>query len=300
MVADVARIGLERLGAGPDYPVYEETGWIEDWWKADDRRREAEALSERAAAYYEQRSSAWRSFGGGPTLSSDGMARTLALVESVDVRPRVLVVDDHEVVREGLIATLTPHGYDIVGAASTAAEAVAVARSTLPDIALVDIRLPDLSGEEVCPILREAVPQMSLIILTTYLSEEMVRRALAAGAAEYVTKAAGLPALLAALDRVRANAARPYASEIVRQLYNVTAKRLQAVPLTPQQESVLELAAQGLTNDEIGRRLFITESTVRFHLGKLRETFGARSKTELVAKAIRSGALSPALDAYRE
>ena len=200
------------------------------------------------------------------------------------------------------MATLTSHGYSVVGAASTGAEAVAAARSTLPDIALVDIRLPDLSGDRLCPLLKEAVPGISLIILTTYLSEEMVRRSLAAGAAEYVTKAAGLPQLLAALDRVssKGQAGKPqHAPEIVRQLYDVTARRLQAVPLTPQQESVLELAAQGLTNDEIGRRLFITESTVRFHLGKLRDVFDARSKTELVAKAIRTGAISPALDAHR-
>lgn len=200
------------------------------------------------------------------------------------------------------MATLTLHGYSVVGTASTAAEAVEVARSTLPDIALVDIRLPDLSGDQLCPVLKDVVPGISLIILTTYLSEEMVRRSLAAGAAEYVTKAAGLPELLAALDRVKskAQAGKPqHASGIVQQLYDVSAKRLQAVPLTPQQESVLELAAQGLTNDEIGRRLFITESTVRFHLGKLRETFAARSKTELVAKAIRAGAISPALDAHR-
>ena len=200
------------------------------------------------------------------------------------------------------MATLTLHGYSVVGTASTAAEAVEVARSTLPDIALVDIRLPDLSGDQLCPVLKDVVPGISLIILTTYLSEEMVRRSLAAGAAEYVTKAAGLPELLAALDRVKSKpqAGKPqHASGIVQQLYDVTAKRLQAVPLTPQQESVLELAAQGLTNDEIGRRLFITESTVRFHLGKLREAFAARSKTELVAKAIRAGAISPALDAHR-
>ena len=69
---------------------------------------------------------------------------------------------------------------------------------------------------------------------------------------------------------------------------------MQTVPLTPQQESVLELASQGYTNDEIGRRLFIAESTVHFHLGRLRTAFGARSKTELIAKAIRAGAISPA------
>jgi len=77
---------------------------------------------------------------------------------------------------------------------------------------------------------------------------------------------------------------------------DLTARRTRAVPLTPQQESVLELASQGMTNDEIGHRLFITESTVRFHLQKLKAKFGARSKTDLIARAIRAGAIAPAAE----
>jgi DNA-binding NarL/FixJ family response regulator len=218
--------------------------------------------------------------------------------DQADTAPqRVLVVDDHEVVLEGLVAVLQTRGYDVL-AASTAAEAISVAGTTQPAVALVDLRLPDASGEELCGRLLEAVPGIAVIVLTTYLSEETVRRALSAGARDYVTKAAGVSALFAALDRVFANPADPAtpaaAPSIVRQLHEAATQRMQTVPLTPQQESVLELAAQGYTNDAIGRRLFITESTVRFHLGRLRTTFDARSKTELIAKAIRSGAIRPA------
>ena len=200
------------------------------------------------------------------------------------------------------MATLTLHGYSVVGAAATAAEAVAAARSTLPDIALVDIRLPDLSGDRLCPLLREAVPGISLIILTTDPSEEMVRRAVAMGVADYVTKAAGQPELLAALDRVRSKlqAGKPQeASEIVPQLEGLTAKRLQVVPLTPQQESVLESGRGGIDQRRDRPAPVHHGVHVRFHFGKLREAFDARSKTELVAKAFSTGACSPALDAHR-
>src|SRR4051812_46180524 len=114
-------------------------------------------------------------------------------------RARILIVDDHEIVREGLRSTLsTDPGLEVVGEAATGQEAFDVARRTLPDVALVDLRLPDMSGEEVCAQLRQRFPSTAVIILTTYLSEETVRSSLQAGAAAYVTKAAGLPELRAA------------------------------------------------------------------------------------------------------
>src|SRR4051812_24749129 len=118
---------------------------------------------------------------------------------------RVLIVDDHEIVREGLAATLSSDSrIEIVGAAATAKEALMLARRTLPDVALVDLRLPDMTGEELTRELRARFPSTAVIVLTTYLSEETVRGALKAGAAAYGTKAAGLPELRAAIDRIAA------------------------------------------------------------------------------------------------
>lgn len=187
--------------------------------------------------------------------------------------------------------------FTVVGAATTGAEAIELALRTRPDIALVDLRLPDMSGDEVCRRLRETVPGIGVAILTTYVSDETVRRALQAGASAYVTKAAGLPELLNVLDRLargEVSGDPDAAPQIVTQLHALVARRADSVPLTPQQESVLELAAQGLTNEEIGARLYISESTVRFHLQKLKAKFAARSKTDLIARAIRAGAISPA------
>jgi DNA-binding NarL/FixJ family response regulator len=211
---------------------------------------------------------------------------------------RVLIVDDHEIVQEGLSVTLArDERIEVVGAVGTAREAMTMARRTLPDIALVDLRLPDMSGEDLTRELRTNFPSMAVIVLSTYLSEETVRGALKAGAAAYVTKAAGLPELRAAIDRVAAGEAlggTASGPQIVKQLHDIVSARMEEVLPTPQQERVLELAAEGLTNHEIGDRLFISESTVRFHIQKLKGKFSARTKTELIAKAIRIGVIAPA------
>jgi DNA-binding NarL/FixJ family response regulator len=214
---------------------------------------------------------------------------------------RIMIVDDHEIVREGVRATLSSDPrIDVVAEASTGREALRRVRQTLPDIALVDLRLPDMRGEDLTRELRRDFPSTAVIILTTYLSEETVRGALDAGAAAYVTKAAGLPELMAAIERVMDGAGAPGVAagpQIVKQLHALVEDRMSGARPTPQQERVLELAAQGFTNQEIGTRLFISESTVRFHVQKLKAKFAARTKTELIAKAIRTGFIAPAGEA---
>lgn len=214
---------------------------------------------------------------------------------------RIMIVDDHEIVREGLRASLSAdERFEVVGEAGSGQEALRRVRQTLPDIALVDLRLPDMRGEDLARDLTRDFPNTSVIVLSTYLSEETVRGALDAGAVGYVTKAAGLPELIAAIERVMdgETVVDPMAGpQIVRQLHALVSSRMSDVTPTPQQERVLELAAQGFTNQEIGSRLFISESTVRFHVQKLKTKFAARTKTELIAKAIRTGFIAPAGEA---
>jgi DNA-binding NarL/FixJ family response regulator len=212
------------------------------------------------------------------------------------VRLRLLLVDDHEVVREGLVATLGKR-YDIVGVVSTGADALTWAATGNADVALVDYRLPDTSGDVLCQALRQQAPDMAVVILTTYSSPATARRALNAGASAYVTKAAGLPALYNVLDRLEHGGfdtpGPAAATQILAQLHQPSSQHEGAILLTPQQESILELASLGLTNREMGAHLYISESTVRFHLQGLKTKFGARSKTDLIARAIREGAISP-------
>lgn len=210
---------------------------------------------------------------------------------------RTLIVDDHEVVREGLVATLSSVEYlNVVGTASTAHAALGLARRSKPDVVLVDLRLPDMRGEDLCRELVALSPSISVVILSTYLSEGTVRDSLRAGACAYVTKSAGVAKLREVLDGIRASADRTVqvqsAPQVVRQLDRLVAERQGVLRITSQHERILELVAEGLTNRAIGERLFISESTVRFHSQKLKDRFGARTRAELVAKAIRLGIIS--------
>jgi DNA-binding NarL/FixJ family response regulator len=204
----------------------------------------------------------------------------------------LLIVDDHEVVREGIVATIGQR-YDVVAALPTGSDALNWAKSGNADVALVDFRLPDTTGDILCQQLREAMPGLAVVILTTYSSPEVGRRAARAGAIAYVRKSAGLPALYELLDRLETAIATD-GQVPAGHRFQSPSDHDDSGRLTPQQESVLELAARGFTNREIGAQLYISESTVRFHLQKLKTKFSARSKTNLIALAIRSGAISPA------
>ena len=166
-----------------------------------------------------------------------------------------------------------------------------------PDLALIDLRLPDMMGDRLCAELRTRLPSILVVVLSSYMSEDTVRAAMEAGAAAYITKGAGLAelrkALAAVLDDREGLATRRSSG----QLRDLVSRRDDDSRLTPQQERVLELSAEGLTYREIGARLFISESTVRFHMQKLKAKFSARTKTELIARAIRSGAMAPAAEA---
>jgi DNA-binding NarL/FixJ family response regulator len=211
---------------------------------------------------------------------------------------RLIIVDDHEVVREGLVSALShDRRFSIAGAASSGAAAVDLARQQRPDVAIIDMRLPDMAGHDLCRELRRLLPDITVIALSSYLTEDAVRNALNAGASAYVTKAAGLSELRGALDEAYARGRGRWdqtlnATQIVRRLEQLVDARSDNSSPTPQQARVLELAAKGLTYGEISKRLHISESTVRFHIQKLKLKFETNSKTELVARAIRAGLIA--------
>ena len=209
---------------------------------------------------------------------------------------RLLLVDDHEVVREGLAAALTAgDAYEIVGTAGTGARGIVEAGRARPDLALIDHRLPDMAGDDLCRGIRATSTRTVVVVLSSYVGEDTVRDAFEAGASAYVSKAAGLAELRQTLEEVLAGSPEDE-PVIARQLRDLVVRRRETLSLTPQQERVLELAAEGLTYREVGERLYISESTVRFHMQKLKIRFEARTKTELIAKAIRTGWLPQATE----
>jgi DNA-binding NarL/FixJ family response regulator len=208
------------------------------------------------------------------------------------VRVRVIVVDDHQIVRAGVRSALAADArFTALDQAASGAEALRCVHERPPDLALVDLRLPDMSGEELVRALVRERPGLDVIVLTTYLSETLVRGALDAGAVAYVTKAAGLDALMDAVDRVVAGRAAEAdeGPQIVEQLRGVIDERLGVARPTERQAEVLELIAEGCSYEEISEELAIAPATVSFHVTRLKGKFEARSTAELIAKAVRLG-----------
>jgi DNA-binding NarL/FixJ family response regulator len=214
---------------------------------------------------------------------------------------KLMIVDDHEVVREGLIATLADVRHvRIIGAVGTGKAALTLASRVMPDVALVDLRLPDTTGDDLCRELHAVSRCIAVVILSSYLNEETVRKSLGAGAVAYLTKSAGLPRLREVLEQIRADPSRRAslhtAPQVVKQLDELESAREGVLKITTRQEQIVWFLAEGLTNAAIAERLFISESTVRFHIQRAKTRLEARTRAELVAKAMRVGAIAPAPD----
>jgi DNA-binding NarL/FixJ family response regulator len=201
---------------------------------------------------------------------------------------RVLLVDDHPVVRHGLRGMLESEpGLAVVGEAGSGAEAVELARRELPDIVLMDLRMPGGDGVEATGRLLAELPRTRVVVLTTYESDRDILRAIEAGASGYLLKDA-TPAELAEAVRAAARGetvlAPSVASTLVRQA------RSPAPPaLSAREAQVLRLVAAGKTNADIGRELFISEATVKTHLLRVFSKLDVADRTAAVTTAMSHG-----------
>jgi DNA-binding NarL/FixJ family response regulator len=220
------------------------------------------------------------------------------MVSGMEKRPtRLLIVDDHELVREGLRLSLADdERFETVGVAATGHEAVVKGGKLRPDVAVVDYRLPDIAGDEVCRRLIQVSAHTRVVLLTSYVSADRVRAAVAAGAFGYVDKQADLATLRSVLDEaaraapVQQCTSTP-AMRYLLEVLEADSEREAALNLSAHQRRVLELAVAGRTDRQIGEALCVSESTVRYHLQRLKQRVGARSKVELVQRAYAAGLL---------
>ncbi|WP_459751983.1 response regulator [Streptomyces sennicomposti] len=222
---------------------------------------------------------------------------------------RVLVVDDQFLVRSGLVALLrAAPGMEVVGEAADGAEAVALAAKTRPDVILMDIRMPGVTGIEATRrILADAAdPAPRILILTTFDLDEYVYGALRAGAAGFLLKDAGPERLLAAVTAVHGGDAL-FAPVVTRRLVEAFTERADTPPasaeppadlraLTGREVEVLRLVARGLTNAEAADRLFISEATVKTHLNRTMTKLNLASRAQAVVVAYESGLVRPGVD----
>ncbi|REH43710.1 DNA-binding NarL/FixJ family response regulator [Kutzneria buriramensis] len=201
----------------------------------------------------------------------------------------VLIVDDHPVVREGVRALLAAEpDLEVVGDCGSGADAVAVAGDLAPDVVLMDVRMPDLGGAEATKRI-VATTDAKVLMLTTYDNDADVLAAVAAGAVGYLLKDSPRDVLVAGV-RATARGETVLSPTVASRLVN-RMRRPEPVPLTARELDVLRCVARGLSNPDIGRALFISETTVKSHLVRIFDKLEVSDRTAAVTVAIGRGLL---------
>jgi DNA-binding NarL/FixJ family response regulator len=224
--------------------------------------------------------------------------------------PRVLIVDDQDLVRTGLRMILTARGIDVVGEAADGAQAVAAAHRLAPDVVLMDIRMPDMDGIEATRRLLERRPSSRVIVLTTFDLDRYVYEALAAGASGFLLKDVTPGHLAAAIRLVRTGDAL-LAPTITRRLVErfadngrldapMVEERGSTGVLTPRERGVLRLIARGLSNTDIAARLTLAEATVKTHVNRIFAKLGLDTRAQAVIYAYETGVVRPGTDGDQE
>jgi DNA-binding NarL/FixJ family response regulator len=207
-------------------------------------------------------------------------------------KQRILLVDDHEVVRLGLKSLLERHSqFDVVGEASNAREAIEIVNNTHPDVVVMDIRLPGMSGIEACEEITGHFPETKVIMLTSYAEDEMLFSAIRAGASGYILKQIGGEDLVRALEAVGRGEAMldPTVTQRVFQEVRRAVKEEEAsafAHLSQQEKHVLILVSEGKTNREIAKALFLGEGTVRNYVSSILSKLGVNNRAEAAAYAV--------------
>jgi len=211
---------------------------------------------------------------------------------------RVLVADDHTIVRQGLVGILkASEEVEVVAEASDGSEAVEKALKTKPDVAVLDVSMPRLSGIEAARRIHEALPATRLLVLTMHDDEEYILKMVRAGASGYLLKDGAASELLAGIRALKAGKTYfgPHATKALAEAFTRDRPAEPADPyerLTDREREVFQLVVEGKTNPEIGEVLFISAKTVDNHRTRLMEKLGLHSTAELVRYAARHKLLS--------
>jgi DNA-binding NarL/FixJ family response regulator len=215
------------------------------------------------------------------------------MTEHESERISVFIVDDHPVVRDGLVAILsTQADFLISGEAASGQEALAQFEDIGPDVVLLDLEMPGMDGVEVIQRLRLIQPEVRIVVFTAFDTDERILSALRAGAKGYLLKGSPRAELFAAIRIVHGGGSllQPVvASRLLDQLTETDGGALPAEELTPREQEVLVLLAQGKQNKEIAAELVITERTVKFHISSILAKLGAGNRTEAVTIALQQG-----------
>lgn len=211
---------------------------------------------------------------------------------------RILLADDHAMLRDGVRMVLEAHpGFEVVGTVDNGQDAVRLAEELRPDVAVLDVAMPEINGLEATRAIRESCPDTAVVILSMHEGQEYLREALRAGASGYVLKRAAAKELVGAIQAVRRGESyldpaltSTLISDYVRQV-----ERSDETPdaLTDRELEVLTLVAEGMTNRQIALKLNISIKTVQTHRANLMDKLNLHDRTELVRYAIRRGLIQP-------
>lgn len=206
---------------------------------------------------------------------------------------RILIVDDHAVVREGQRALIeTEPGMELIGEGADGIEAIELTNSLKPDVVLMDLLMPRMGGVEAISKIKSEHTDVNILVLTSFAEDENVFSAIKAGALGYLLKDASPDELLEAIRKVyrgEPSMDSVVAQKLVNELHNTTDPSLMGESLTEREVEVLKLVASGLSNQDIGEKLFISERTVRTHVSHILDKLQLVNRTQAALYALREG-----------
>jgi two-component system, NarL family, response regulator DegU len=201
------------------------------------------------------------------------------------VTARVILADDHRMLREGLRRSLEEHGLEVLAEASDGAEAVRLAQELSPDVVLMDLSMPVLDGIAATRLVRQRAPETQVVILTMHSDDESVARAIRAGAAGYLVKDCSTAEVVDTIEKV-ASGEVVLSPELAASMLEESAGQ---PVISEREEEVLQLIADGLSPTEVAGRLYISVKTVKNHLTSIYQKLDSRDRTQAVVRAVRMG-----------
>ena len=209
---------------------------------------------------------------------------------------RLMLADDHRMLREGLSRSMTEHGFDVVGEARDGVEAVNMAYSLSPDVVLMDVSMPEMDGVEACRQVRSSAPDTKVVMLPMHADQDVLANAIRAGACGYLVKdcstedIAGAVRLASSGETALSPQLAASMLDEVRKLDMAPAREERVV--TKREEEVLQLIADGCSTSEVAGQMYISQKTVKNHLASIYQKLDARDRTQAVLQAVRMGIVS--------
>jgi DNA-binding NarL/FixJ family response regulator len=204
---------------------------------------------------------------------------------------RLLLADDHRMLREGLRRSLESVGLTVVAEAADGEEAVRLAGEHLPDVVLMDVTMPNLGGVEAARAIRATLPDVRVVMLTMHADDDVIASAIRAGADGYLVKDCSIEEVADVVRRVAGGqtALTPALAASMLSEVQALARAPQSDPVTKREEEVLQLIADGCSTPEVAERLYISQKTVKNHLASIYQKLDARDRTQAVLRAVRMG-----------